>query len=67
MDTHFTTQSALTCLLKEFDMTKTGKGAKISDVESQDVFGISDSRSDESLQIGSSSRQHYRIVLKTTI
>jgi NDP-sugar pyrophosphorylase family protein len=41
LDTHLISGASLTCLIKEFDMTKGGKGAKMADVESQDVFGIS--------------------------
>jgi hypothetical protein len=28
-------------LIKEFDMTRGGNGAKLTDFESQDIFGIS--------------------------
>ena len=40
LDTHLLTKSSLTVLGKEFDMRKGGKGAK-NDVESTDIFGIS--------------------------
>ena len=41
LDTHLLSQSSLTVLAKEFDMRKGGKGAKMADVESTDIFGIS--------------------------
>lgn len=52
LDTHHSCEASLTCLVKEFDMTKGGKGAKMSDVESQDIFGISDAVPDEQLHVG---------------
>lgn len=48
LDTHLTTGASLTCLIKEFDMTKGGKGAKMADVESDDIFGISTWMEDQS-------------------
>ena len=46
LDTHRLSSSSLTSLLREFDMTKDGKGAKITDFDSQDIFGISSWQSD---------------------
>ena len=34
LDSHRLSQSSITSLIKEFDMTKTGKGAKLADFES---------------------------------
>jgi hypothetical protein len=34
LDTHSVANGSITCLLKEFDMTKGGKGAKAADVDS---------------------------------
>jgi translation initiation factor eIF-2B subunit gamma len=41
LDTHSLSGSAITTLIKEFDMTKLGKGAKLADSESSDIFGLS--------------------------
>ena len=41
LDTHTLTGAAITTLIKEFDMTKLGKGPKLIDAESSDIFGIS--------------------------
>ena len=41
LETHLVQNSTLTCLMKEFDMTKFGKGAKLADAESSDIFGLS--------------------------
>ena len=41
LDTHLLSGSSLTTLLKEFDMVKGGKGAKLAEVGSEDIFGIS--------------------------
>jgi len=41
LDTHCLSGASITSLLKEFDMTKHGKGPKIADVESQDILGVS--------------------------
>ena len=49
LDTHLLTESSLTVLGKEFDMRKGGKGAKMADVESTDIFGLS-SWTEERLQ-----------------
>jgi len=40
LDTHSLTGAAITTLIKEFDMSKLGKGPKLADVESTDIFGI---------------------------
>ena len=65
LDTHRLTESSLTVLAKEFDMSKGGKGAKMADVESSDIFGIS-SWSEEQLRLGGQSiHQYNRIILKT--
>lgn len=41
LDTHLLSGSSLTTLMKEFDMVKGGKGAKLAEVGSEDIFGIS--------------------------
>jgi translation initiation factor eIF-2B subunit gamma len=41
LDTHTLSGSAITTLAKEFDMSKLGKGPKLADVESSDIFGVS--------------------------
>lgn len=41
LDTHRLASGSITTLLKEFDMKKGGKGAKMADVDTQDIFGIS--------------------------
>jgi hypothetical protein len=43
LDTHLLSKSSITSLVKEFDMMKGGKGAKMSDVAGgcQDIYGIS--------------------------
>jgi len=41
LDTHALSGSSITSLVKEFDMTKGGKGAKLADAESEDIFGLS--------------------------
>jgi len=40
-DTHRLCGSSITMTLKEFDMSKTGKGPKMADVGQSDIFGIS--------------------------
>lgn len=41
LDTHMLTGASLTALIKEFDMVKGGEGAKLAEVGSEDVFGMS--------------------------
>jgi translation initiation factor eIF-2B subunit gamma len=40
LDTHTLSGASITTLLKEFDMTKHGKGPKLADAESNDIFGL---------------------------
>jgi NDP-sugar pyrophosphorylase family protein len=51
LDTHFLSKSSLTMLIKEFDMVKGGQGAKLAEVGSEDIFGVS-SWSPEQLRLG---------------
>lgn len=65
LDTHVLSGAQLTALLKEFDMVKGGKGAKLAEVGSQDIFGIS-SWTSEQLRLGvQDGHQYNRVVLKT--
>lgn len=41
IDSHRLQKATITSLLKEFDMSKTGKGPKLADVETSDIFGVS--------------------------
>ena len=65
MDTHFMSDSSITALLKEFDMSRGGRGAK-KDEQSQDIFGISDVTPDVTSHIAAPRSQYNRIVMKTT-
>ena len=51
LDTHMLSQASLTSLIKEFDMVKGGEGAKLAEVGSEDVFGLS-SHTPEELRLG---------------
>lgn len=51
LDTHFLSKGSLTTLIKEFDMVKGGQGAKLAEVGSEDIFGIS-SWTPEQLRLG---------------
>ena len=46
LDTHLLSGSSLTTLIKEFDMVKGGEGAKLAEVGSEDIFGVSTSPND---------------------
>lgn len=67
LDTHRLASGSITALLKEFDMNKGGKGAKIADVATDDIFGIS-SWTSEQMRLGIEERKYQfnRIVFKTT-
>jgi hypothetical protein len=41
LDTHMLSDGSITTLIKEFDMVKGGEGAKLAEVGSEDVFGLS--------------------------
>jgi hypothetical protein len=41
LDTHMLSEASVTALIKEFDMVKGGEGAKLAEVGSQDLFGLS--------------------------
>lgn len=41
LDTHMLAEGSITALIKEFDMVKGGEGAKLAEVGSEDVFGLS--------------------------
>lgn len=41
LDTHMLSESTITTLIKEFDMVKGGVGAKLAEVGSEDIFGVS--------------------------
>lgn len=47
LDTHILSDSAITTLVKEFDMSKLGKGPKLADVESSDIFGVTSWQDDQ--------------------
>ena len=65
LDTHIQSGASITCLSKEFDMSKDGKGAKITDVESEDVFGLSP-WTDEHIRSGQQSKYQFnRMILRT--
>lgn len=66
LNTHNLHNSALTVTIKEFDMTKQGKGAKLADAETSDIFGIS-SAPDYLIRQGAPEAMNYnRIVLKSS-
>ena len=65
LDTHMLSGASLTALIKEFDMVKGGEGAKLAEVGSEDVFGLS-SYTPEERRLGDQELyQSNRIVLKT--
>ena len=65
LDTHLLSGSSLTTLIKEFDMVKGGEGAKLAEVGSEDIFGVSTS-SNELMRISNcESCQWNRVVMKT--
>ena len=65
LDTHMLSGASLTSLIKEFDMVKGGEGAKLAEVGSEDVFGLS-SYTPEERRLGDQELfQSNRIVLKT--
>ena len=65
LDTHMLSGASLTALIKEFDMVKGGEGAKLAEVGSEDVFGLS-SHTPEEHRLGDQELyQSNRIVLKT--
>ena len=65
LDTHMLSGASLTTLIKEFDMVKGGEGAKLAEVGSEDVFGLS-SYTPEERRLGDHDLyQSNRIVLKT--
>lgn len=51
LDTHLLSEASITTLIKEFDMVKGGEGAKLAEVGSEDVFGLS-SYTPEQLRLG---------------
>jgi hypothetical protein len=51
LDTHFLSNGSITSMIKEFDMEKGGKGAKLAEVGSEDIFGVS-SWTPEQLRLG---------------
>lgn len=65
LDTHRLTKGSITALLREFDMTRAGKGHKVADVESSDIFGVS-TWSTHGYRTDGSADQACRIVLKTS-
>lgn len=65
LDTHTMSDSSITSLIKEFDMVKGGEGAKLAEVGSEDIFGIS-SHTPEQRRLGEHQQyQNNRIVMKT--
>ena len=65
LDTHMLSDGSLTALIKEFDMVKGGGGAKLAEVGSEDLFGLS-SYTPEQLRHGDHDLfQNHRIVMKT--
>ena len=65
MDTHVQSKASLTVTMKEFDMDKQGKGPKLEDAESSDIFGLS-SMPDILMRQGQHSQyQYHRVVLKS--
>jgi hypothetical protein len=65
LDTHMLSEGSITTLIKEFDMVKGGEGAKLAEVGSEDVFGLS-SYTPEQLRLGDQDLyQNNRIVMKT--
>ena len=66
LDTHKLTESSLTILTKEFDMSKGKKsGPKITDVDSVDIFGLSSWSPEQLRQGGQNFHQFNRVVFKT--
>jgi hypothetical protein len=64
LDTHMLSEGSITTLIKEFDMVKGGEGAKLAEVGSEDVFGLS-SYTPEQLRLGDQDLyQNNRIVMK---
>jgi NDP-sugar pyrophosphorylase family protein len=51
LDTHLLTDASVTALIKEFDMVKGGEGAKLAEVGSEDVFGLT-SYTPEQMRLG---------------
>ena len=66
LDTHVLCQSSITALIKEFDMSKGGKGAKQADVDSQDIFGVSEWSTDGYRNGTTFPKKACRIVLKSS-
>jgi NDP-sugar pyrophosphorylase family protein len=65
LDTHMLSDASVTTLIKEFDMVKGGEGAKLAEVGSEDVFGIT-SYTPEQIRLGVHDQfQNHRVVLKT--
>jgi hypothetical protein len=65
IDTHVVCQSSITTLIKEFDMSVGGKGAKQVDIENQDIFGVSNWTTDGYRDSQILPKNACRIVLKT--
>jgi len=65
LDTHMLSGATLTTLIKEFDMVKGGEGAKLAEVGSEDVYGISSFTPEERRLGDHDLYQNNRIVLKT--
>lgn len=66
LDTHVLCHSSITALIKEFDMSKGGKGAKQADVDSQDIFGVSEWSTDGYRNGTTFPKKACRIVLKSS-
>ena len=65
LDTHMLSGATLTTLIKEFDMVKGGEGAKLAEVGSEDLYGISSFTPEERRLGDHDLYQNNRIVLKT--